>query len=224
MHTIFRHHLIKKPWGFEYLAFESEKVALWVLHLKKGASTSMHAHPVKTTGLLLLSGSIELGFIADKKIITAPDKQMIRRGLFHQSKALTDDVILLEVETPNDKKDLVRLWDNHGRESLGYETSENYQQRDEHHLWFEENHPGGQVKIKGVSSKMELKRIFRLRDFEDIDDDALVMFLSGGLGKSIDGREHLATVPGDIAKFSILKVLIASMEFVQRETLILKVN
>jgi len=221
---LFRENAVNKPWGYEYLAYESEDVALWVLHLNKGFSTSMHAHPQKTTGLVILSGSIELGFIADSKVITAPDKQMIRRGLFHQSRAISDNVILLEVETPNDKGDLVRLFDDHGREALGYESQKNYFARDSSHLWIDSNAGSPPLDIHGFSSPIRIQKIKNLSDFNGFDNESIIMFLSGGVGKVVGGRAHLATVPGDIAKYEILKVVIDSMEFAQDDTLILKVN
>ena len=47
---------VKKPWGYEYLVYENQEVALWYLYIKDKHSTSMHCHPNKTTGLILLDG------------------------------------------------------------------------------------------------------------------------------------------------------------------------
>ena len=41
--------VVRKPWGYEYLTFQSKKVAVWILCLKKGQQTSMHVHPKKKT-------------------------------------------------------------------------------------------------------------------------------------------------------------------------------
>ena len=47
-------------------------------------------------------------FLADKRILNAPAKAMIRRGLFHSTKALSKNgAFLFEIETPNDKLDLI---------------------------------------------------------------------------------------------------------------------
>ena len=51
---------VKKPWGYEYLAYENENVGLWFLYIAPGQSTSMHCHPKKTTGLVLLDGEAEI--------------------------------------------------------------------------------------------------------------------------------------------------------------------
>ena len=39
--------VVKKPWGYEYLIFSNEEIAVWILYLKAGAQTSMHCHPSK---------------------------------------------------------------------------------------------------------------------------------------------------------------------------------
>ena len=36
--------VVKKPWGYEYLAYENEDVGLWFLYIKEGHQTSMHCH------------------------------------------------------------------------------------------------------------------------------------------------------------------------------------
>ena len=48
--------IVKKPWGYEYLAFENDFVAIWILQLVRKRKTSMHCHPIKKTSLILLSG------------------------------------------------------------------------------------------------------------------------------------------------------------------------
>jgi hypothetical protein len=50
------------------------------------------------------------------------------------------------------------------------------------------------------------------------------MFLQGGIGKSINGRQHLATVPGDIGLASIVKTVAREMEYCAPHTTILKVS
>ena len=47
---------------------------------------------------------------------------MIRPGLFHSTKPLSKkNSIVLEIETPINKNDLVRYKDNYGRENKPYE-------------------------------------------------------------------------------------------------------
>ena len=82
--------VVKKPWGYEYLVYQNDKAALWFLHINKDQQTSMHCHPNKTTGLILLDGEAELSFLSESKVIHAVSKTMIRKGLFHQTKAISD--------------------------------------------------------------------------------------------------------------------------------------
>ncbi len=125
--------IVKKPWGKEYLIFEN--VGIWALHINKGESTSLHCHPKKNTGLIILKGEVEVSFLNDSRIHVPMDKIMIRRGLFHSSKAITDAVIL-EIESPKDKLDLVRFTDNYGRKYKPYEGKDQEIERTDE-LWIE---------------------------------------------------------------------------------------
>lgn len=221
----FQEIVVNKPWGYEYLVYESSEVALWLLHIEKGKGTSLHCHPLKTTGLILLEGEAELGFIADSKIIKAPSKQMIRRGLFHSTTAISDNgALLLEIETPNDKQDLVRLVDNYGRSKHGYETKNEWTPKNDTHIWIEEPRPKETLTYKVNKTALSVTRISNITDFSEFDDDEIIMFLKGGIGKEIDGRNHLATVPGDVGIASIIKKVANEMEFCSNETIILRVG
>lgn len=50
--------VVRKPWGYEYLTYQSKKIAVWILCLKKSQQTSMHAHPKKKTSLIVLDGEV----------------------------------------------------------------------------------------------------------------------------------------------------------------------
>lgn len=225
MHNSYKESVVKKPWGYEYLIFETAEVALWLLHIEKGKGTSLHCHPLKTTGLVLLEGEAELGFIADSKVIKAPSKQMIRRGLFHSTTALSDGgVILLEIETPNDKQDLVRLTDGYGREKNGYETKNEWTPKNDSHIWIETPEHNETRAFKVGASIITVSRISTLSEFDSFPDNEIIMFLNGGIGKQIDGRNHLATVPGDVGVASIIKKVAKEMEYCSTETLVLRVS
>ena len=47
--------IVKKPWGYEYLVFENDFVAIWMLQIIRKRRTSSHCHHRKKTGLILLS-------------------------------------------------------------------------------------------------------------------------------------------------------------------------
>lgn len=220
----FRDAIVNKPWGFEYLAYESDDIALWVLHIEKGMSTSLHAHPAKTTGFVLLQGQVRLSFLADSKVVSAPDKQMIRRGLFHQTTALTDNVILLEVESPNDKADLVRLTDPHGRSADGYERSSAYTARGPEHPWIDLDSAPMNVNFGAFEREVEVVPVDSLSEFSSFGATDIVMFLHGGVGKVVDGRRHMATVPGDVGRFEVLSQVVDGMEFVAPNTWVMRVK
>lgn len=118
----YRNKVVLKPWGYEYLIFENEHVAIWFLHIKNGHSTSMHCHPQKKTCLMLLSGGALCNTFEHRNYLDSIGAVVIDKAVFHSTKALTNDGIdVIEIEIPPNKTDLVRLNDEYGREQCGYE-------------------------------------------------------------------------------------------------------
>ena len=117
--------IVKKPWGYEYLFFQNEFVGVWLLFIREGQSTSMHSHPNKKSSLIVLSGEIvayTLGMLFKLKSL---DGLLIDKSVFHCSKAGSDSsAVIMEVESPPVKRDIVRLKDIYGRAGRGYEGSE----------------------------------------------------------------------------------------------------
>lgn len=117
--------IVNKPWGYEYLIYENAGVALWYLHINPGNRTSLHCHTRKKTGLILLAGEAEVSYLNDSVRLKAVGKLMIRPGLFHSTAALSPEgIALLEIETPPEKENLVRLDDTYGRKEKPYEGME----------------------------------------------------------------------------------------------------
>jgi mannose-6-phosphate isomerase-like protein (cupin superfamily) len=117
--------LVKKPWGSEYLMFDNGLVSIWHLFIEHGKRTSMHCHPTKKTGIILLSGEATVSFLNDSRTLRSLAKLMVREGLFHSTAAVSPEgIIVLETETPSNKTDLVRLEDEYGRQEKPYEGSE----------------------------------------------------------------------------------------------------
>jgi mannose-6-phosphate isomerase-like protein (cupin superfamily) len=117
--------VIRKPWGHEYLIFENEHVAVWVLYLKQGFQTSLHCHPYKRSSLTVLSGEILFHTFEREFTVRPSEGLLIDKGVFHSSKAISEGgAIIMETETPNNKSDLVRFEDKYGREHMGYEGKE----------------------------------------------------------------------------------------------------
>jgi mannose-6-phosphate isomerase-like protein (cupin superfamily) len=118
----YRDRVVLKPWGYEFLAFENDYVAVWALHLGGGHSTSMHCHPRKHTSLLMLQGEAQCNFFNQREHLHAGQAVGIAKGVFHSTRAISSDgIYLIEVESPPAKTDLVRLKDEYGRQFSGYE-------------------------------------------------------------------------------------------------------
>jgi len=212
--------VVEKPWGYEYLVFETEEVALWLLYIKKNEATSLHCHPNKTTGLIVVEGSVEITFVNDKRVLNHFDKAMIRRGLFHSTKSLSElGSYVLEIETPNDKADLVRLNDLYGRSNTGYEKNKSLSERGKEEIWISEPQGGPQIYQIG-NQVFNVQHVNNFEFFEKLHDQDIVMFLRGGLGKTVDERRLLATMPGDVLKGNILKILSLEMEFIEKNSLV----
>jgi acetolactate synthase-1/2/3 large subunit len=119
--------VVRKPWGYEYLTYQSKKVAVWILCLKKGQQTSMHAHPKKKTSLIVLDGEVTCSSIKKKIKKKTGDAVIIDRKVFHKTlNQSNNDSIIMEIETPNDKGDLIRFSDKYGRAGKGYEKADKF--------------------------------------------------------------------------------------------------
>jgi mannose-6-phosphate isomerase-like protein (cupin superfamily) len=208
-------NVVKKPWGYEYLAYENKDVALWFLYIKPTHATSLHCHPNKTTGLILLDGKAEVSFLNDTNKLKPTNKVMIRKGLFHSTKA-TDErgAWVFEIETPVNKQDLVRFRDSYGREGKPYEDNTHEIPKVEDCLWIEEN----PKTYSFANCLLEVKNIINIEEFLSIEDNLNIMFLKGGI---LADYGACVAAPGDIIQSSVIKQLIEVFKKVDPETLIL---
>ena len=117
------HELIPKPWGREYRAYADDFLDVWHLQIDPGHATSMHTHPRKTTYLLCLAGEGTMTTLRGALPVRAGTVLRIGRGAFHStsSEAPQEPLMLVEVETPRNKYDLLRLCDGYQRVGTGYE-------------------------------------------------------------------------------------------------------
>jgi len=109
--------LTQKPWGEEYLVCRTESAALWCLSLNKNTSTSFHCHPLKRTGYVVLNGNVNIEFMSSNRNLSTGEFINFRQGLFHKTTALSERALILEIESPDNKADLLRLEDSSGRKS-----------------------------------------------------------------------------------------------------------
>jgi mannose-6-phosphate isomerase-like protein (cupin superfamily) len=208
-------NIVKKPWGYEYLAYENEHVALWFLHIKYTHATSLHCHPKKTTGLVLLDGKAEISFFNHTNVLSPGDKIMIRKGLFHSTKA-TDEkgAFVFEIETPVDKQDLVRFRDSYGREGKPYEDNTHELPKSEDCLWIT-NKPKN---YNFANCTLSVKNITNILQFNEIEDKYNVVFLYGGL--QADYGQNVAG-PGDVVSAGVIKQLTEVFTKVDPQTLVM---
>lgn len=117
--------IVRKPWGYEYLMYQNDQVGVWFLSIRQDARTSLHCHPNKKTGLILLAGEAKISFLNDSKHIKALSKLNIGKGVFHSTTGISPEGIsVIEVETPREKENLVRLDDEYDRDQVAYEGPE----------------------------------------------------------------------------------------------------
>lgn len=175
--------IVKKPWGYEYLVFENEHVAIWLLHIARKRSTSFHCHPKKITALLNLSGEALFKLQERELPLNAFDYVMIDKGVFHSTEASSNLPIIpqsengiwvMEIESPPLKTDLVRERDNYGRAGSSYEGIDNmvFQGRD--CINFKEFDGIEQIRKKFLNYTFTIKKCSGVAAFENVDDDSLV--------------------------------------------------
>jgi acetoin:2,6-dichlorophenolindophenol oxidoreductase subunit alpha len=202
--------VVKKPWGYEYLVYQNESVALWCLHIDQGQATSLHCHPNKKTGLILLSGEATLSFLNDSIHLKTLGRLILRPGLFHSTKAISPDgITLLELETPVDKGDLVRFEDTYGREKKPYEGKDQMQPLPKDFICFREPKIGKPSKYKMGGSTLFVEKFTGAADLEAKPKDAVIAVLDGGLVS--DGGEPIVCA-GDVGSMGSLLKLAGSFK------------
>ena len=143
---------------------------------------------------------------------------MIRKGLFHSTKAVSEEgARVFEIETPVDKQDLVRFRDIYGREGKPYEDNTHETPKKEDCLWITD-----EPKDYNFSNcVLSVTKITDVSIFKEIKDDYNVMFLKGGL--EADYGQNVAGA-GDIVGASVIKQLIEVFTKVNPETLVMIVK
>jgi mannose-6-phosphate isomerase-like protein (cupin superfamily) len=200
----YRNKVVKKPWGHEYLIYENDDLGIWFLHIEKGQQTSTHCHPKKNTGLIVLDGCAEISFLKNKINLKGVDKVMIFSRRFHSTKALSNNgAFILEVESPKDKHDLVRLYDSYGREDKPYENETHEYQKDERHGWFEDPADSKENVYKFCNCTIKTQKIYDIEEMYNRPYGEAIVFLSGGIYK---GDNPIVQVGDVIAGHSINQI------------------
>lgn len=205
--------VVNKPWGYEYLVYENDHVGLWFLHIDKDQATSMHCHPKKNTGLVLLDGRATTSFLNDSIKMVGLKKLMIRRGLFHSTRAAgAPGADIFEIEAPRDKKDLVRLEDAYGRKGTPYEDKKHEKARDETCLWIDDPPRGEKKCYYFCNCEIFAESIVKKEDLMSRDDEVLFIFLKGAV---VSSKKDLIAQPGDVISGRTLKRLLNSFDITE---------
>tara|TARA_B100000787_G_scaffold125751_1_gene94977 strand:- start:636 stop:1388 length:753 start_codon:yes stop_codon:yes gene_type:complete len=119
--------VVDKPWGHEYLFYSSKEISIWILKIFKNQKTSMHCHPNKKTSLIILEGEANLYTLNKKINLKCGNAVTIDKGVFHRtSSEYEKDILVMEIETPTNKNDIVRYKDEYNRPNSGYETKDSF--------------------------------------------------------------------------------------------------
>ena len=161
---IYNKRLVIKPWGSEYVIYQDKNaLAITLLKINFKDQTSLHCHPKKKTGFILLDGSaeIQLGlWKSETKLFKSPSKLMIRAGLFHSIKCASKrGLIALEFETPVKKNDLVRYQDYYGRSLKPYEGKNFIKNLGKKDIIFKSIKSKSSTKIQDWKSKCKFKNL-----------------------------------------------------------------
>lgn len=198
--------VVKKPWGKEYLCYRNSEVAIWYLHIEKDKETSMHCHPNKNTGFVVLEGKAKLSFLRNSVDLEGLDKIHIFRSRFHSTKAITDSFIF-EIETPEDKHDLVRLEDAYGRAGTDYEGKSFHTPKDDSCIWISEA-PSPRVQEINGCTIIHLE----IKDKEQIlaaKEDQIFVVTNGGI---VTDKQQKVLWPGDVIDGETLARLARAFE------------
>ena len=87
----------------------------------------MHCHPQKKTSLIVLNGQVRSKNLLNSYIRKKGEAVLINKEVFHSIfNASNKNAVIMEIESPNNKHDLLRLKDKYGREKKGYEKKSDF--------------------------------------------------------------------------------------------------
>jgi len=201
--------VVLKPWGHEHVVYRKGKdLSVTLLRINYRKKTSLHCHPNKKSGFILLSGKAEFQLGLWKKraeIHQSPSKRMIARGLFHQIRSVSKDgLYALEFESPVDKKDLVRFQDNYGRQQKPYEGKGFTKKVMPHFLKFKDPTKQNKQFYKIDKSKITIETHKNFKNILKNKKDTIFAIIKGSI---VDKEKRKVLSYGDIIKTNDFKVL-----------------
>ena len=223
--NFYDNRVVYKPWGYEYTIFRnSNRLAITFVHINYKHKTSLHCHPKKKTGFIILSGLalVQLGlYSSNKSHYRAQSRLVIRPGLFHSIKAISKKgVAALEFETPVNKKDLVRFKDEYGRQSKPYEGAKYTKKIGSKLIKFEKPKIGKSQKYNFNKLEISLGIYKEFKNLIKKNDKTISAILNG---KIIDKKGQNVISHGEIVKTSTLKKLSEAFK-IDKQLTILRVS
>lgn len=170
-----------KPWGKEYLAYQSKYIGIWILHVNKDQETSLHCHFKKDTILIPLLGSFKINLFDKFVILNLLESVYVPRDTFHGIHSYVDNGILMEIEIYTDKieytdkNDLLRIKDIYNRDKNNYETSVVEREPRENEIMdFKNNN-----KYKLNNTNLEILKLNNITEIKDKYD--IIILLDGAI-------------------------------------------
>lgn len=207
--SFYSNKLVFKPWGYEYVIYnDSNRLAITFVKINNGHKTSLHCHPEKKTGFIILEGKakVQIGiYKKNTKYYRSLSRLVFRPGLFHSIKAESKKgVYALEFETPYKKNDLIRFTDNYGRQTKHYEGKKFVQKLSSNFIKFKK--PKKNIKNSYTFNNLEVLIELRknLRNLPKRDLGTTTAILDGNI---IDKKGQKVISYGEIVKTSTLRIL-----------------
>ena len=223
--NFYSNKLVKKPWGYEYVIYNSlNRMAITYVHIDSKKSTSLHCHPKKKTGFIILKGTalVQIGiYKKNKKKFKSLSRLVVRPGLFHSLKAVSKNgMSALEFETPYDKADLIRFEDRYGRKNKSYEGSKFTSSISDNLMKFKKPKKNKKNVYKLDDVVITLERTKNFKNLSTKDSSSSTAILEG---KIFDKKNQEVISYGEIVKSSTLKIL-SKKYIVKKPLLILNVK
>ncbi len=207
--NFYSNRIVKKPWGYEYVIYNSSnRLAITYVHINNKKSTSLHCHPQKKTGFIILKGTalVQIGiYKKNKRRFKSLSRLVFRPGLFHSLKAISKKgMSALEFEIPYKKDDLIRFEDKYGRKNKDYEGSKFTSTIKSNLIKFEKpsNRTRKIYQLDGVEISIEKTK--SLKNLSTNDSNSSTAILEG---KITDKKNQEVISYGEIVKSSTLKIL-----------------
>lgn len=209
IYDIYSKTVVKKPWGYEYVIYsDSTRLAITFVNINYGHKTSLHSHPQKKTGFIILDGKalVQIGiYKKNTKIFNSLSRLVFRPGLFHSIKSISKKgLFALEFETPYKKRDLLRFKDDYGRKSKNYEGKKFTKKIPKNNfITFKKPYLGKRNIYKIKNTKILIEFMKNLNHLKKIDDKTSSAILSGSI---VDKNGKKVISYGEIIKTETLRI------------------